>query len=132
VELLASPRFRIDEAVVRKDVGRPCPGHAAGTVSLDRTSADRMRAVFTSEAPALLVVAEHYDKGWRATLDGASAEVVQVDLSAIGVAVPGGRHLVELRYWPEHLTPAAALALACAAALAALQALGRGTKRSST
>jgi hypothetical protein len=125
VELLASPGFRIDEAVVRRDVGLPCPGHAGGAVSLERLSADRMRAVFTAEAPALLVFAEHYDPGWRASLDGASVEVVQVDLSAVGVAVPAGRHVVELRYWPEHLTLAFALAFACAAALAVLHALGR-------
>ena len=125
VQWLASERFRLDEAVVRKEVRLPCPANPAGEVSLSRSAPDRMLARTASSAPALLIVAEHFDKGWQATVDGRPAEVLQADLTALGVAVPEGKHEVRLRFVPHLLWLGLGLAAACAAALLLLELLHR-------
>ena len=58
----------------------------------------------------LLVVAEHHDPGWGATIDGVAAPVVRVDGVVLGVAVPAGAHTVVLQYRQRGLLPG----LACA------------------
>ena len=92
-------------------------------VQLERPAADWLRASFAASARSVLVIAEHYDTGWRATLDGAPAEVLQANLSALAVVVPAGAHAVELRYQPPWLLPGLLLALACALALGLLEFL---------
>ena len=110
---------------MRKDVGLACPAQTGGTSSSAaprRTS--RLRAP-TRAAPSLLVVAEHYDKGWRATLDGKPAQTVQADLSAIGVALPAGQHEVSLHFVPDLLWLGLLLCAGCVAALLLLELLHR-------
>ena len=82
--------------------------------TLDRLAPGRMRARTDAESPQLLVVAEHFDEGWRATLDGGDAKVVRADLprsrfrSRAGVTSSSwstGRHTSE----PAWCSPAPAL-----------------------
>ena len=72
-----------------------------------------------TDAPmaALLVVSEHFDPGWRATVDGRPAPALEVDLAALGVPVPEGRHAVELRFSPSGLGAGLGIAAATMAAL---------------
>lgn len=123
--LLLQTTFHPDEAVTRSDPQLPCPGAPPGAVALQRPGPSEMRAETDAPAPQLLVVAEHFDPGWRALLDGAPAPVLQADLAALAVRVPEGHHVVELRYRPPLLIPAALLALATALALALLELLQR-------
>lgn len=48
--------------------------------------------------PAFLVVADSYASGWTATLDGVATPIVRANLLARGMAVPAGKHRVEMRY----------------------------------
>lgn len=54
-----------------------------------------------ASGPALLVLSANHYPGWRAYVDGQSAEVVRVDYNLRGVAVPAGNHLVTFVYWPK-------------------------------
>lgn len=63
-------------------------GHGAGRWDID-VHADR---------PQLVVVAESDFPGWRATVDGRGAAVVEADSAFVGVAVPAGTHHLSLRY----------------------------------
>lgn len=71
------------------------------------------RLALRGAGPGLLVVAEGWDPGWSATLDGASAPVLKVNAVQIGVVLPAGFHDVELRHAPRGF--GAGLALAGAA-----------------
>jgi hypothetical protein len=74
-----------------------------------------------SGSPALLVVRNVWDPGWRATIDGRPAPVLVTDYLLQGIAVPAGRHTVELRYddpWVGYGLLGSALALAALAVLA--------------
>ena len=123
LHLLSHGAFQVREAVLRKEVQLPCPAAPAPAVDLERHAPDSLRATFVASARSVLVVSEHYDSGWRATLDGAPAEVLQANLSALAVVVPAGAHAVELRYQPPWLLPGLLLALACALALGLLEFL---------
>ena len=121
--LLSHRAFRLEEAVLRKDVQLPCPATPTAAVSLERPAANAIRARFSASARSVLIVAEHYDSGWHATLDGAPTEVLQANLSALGVVVPAGIHTVDLRYQPPWPWTALLLALVCALALCLLEFL---------
>jgi membrane protein YfhO len=125
VEWLASARFRIDEAVVRTDVRLPCPAQVTGEASLKRLGADTLLVRAEASAPSLVMVAEHFDPGWRATVDGKPADVLQADLAAMAVAIPAGRHEVKLHFVPHLLWLGLLLCGACVLALSLLELLHR-------
>jgi uncharacterized membrane protein YfhO len=46
------------------------------------------------------VVADTYDPGWKATVDGRDAPLLRANLAFRAVPVDAGRHTVEMRYRP--------------------------------
>lgn len=71
---------------------------SAGTVDLLGYKAGRVRLRTHSEAPALLRIADKFDPGWRATVDGKSASVLRADYLFQALLVPAGTHEVELKF----------------------------------
>jgi hypothetical protein len=70
----------------------------------------------------VVVLADNAFPGWRATVDGAPAEIVTVDVALRGVALPAGKHRIEMEYRPASalwglILTLAGLALAGALAL---------------
>jgi hypothetical protein len=111
----------------------PRPGGSGPLVPFQFRRLNGNRAVAEGEATTdgLLVIAEGYDPGWRATVDGAPAQVLPVDHWMLGVPLPAGRRHVELRYLPEPYRVGtfgslAALALLCGLVVAA-RPLRRGS-----
>ncbi|MDO8550968.1 MAG: YfhO family protein [Ignavibacteria bacterium] len=49
----------------------------------------------------LLFIGNTYHHGWKATIDGEETETYLVNHGYIGVIVPKGNHIVEVRYAPE-------------------------------
>ncbi|HEX2047759.1 MAG TPA: YfhO family protein [Acidimicrobiales bacterium] len=93
-----------------------------GTVTrAARTGPGRWEVDVSGPRPSLVVVAESWFPGWRATVDGDDVPVLQADGAFLGVPVPEGSHEVELRYhrpraaalgrWVTALTLVAILAL---------------------
>jgi hypothetical protein len=119
---LARPGFDPHRAAfVRKPTGLP---HTCATemvpVQIVRPKPEQMSLEATAATPSLLVVAEHFEAGWHAFVDGQESEVLQVDLGAQGVVLPGGRHRIELRFSPPFLALGFSIALACALLLVVL------------
>jgi hypothetical protein len=52
------------------------------------------------DAPGLLVVSMAWAPGWRATVDGAPAEVYRTNHALLGVYLPAGEHTITLDYSP--------------------------------
>lgn len=65
--------------------------------------------------PGVLVLADAFYPGWKATVDGGPAEIFPVDGAFRGVALAQGEHDVEFRYDPASVK--AGLAVSAAAAL---------------
>jgi hypothetical protein len=86
------------------------PGHIAVDVNASR--------------PALLVVAESYYPGWKATLDGRPVEILRTNYLSQGVVVPQGTHRVVLSYEPDSFRYGAIISVLSIAGIAGMWAVG--------
>ena len=75
-------------------------GAAAGSARLARYDPERVTVEASARDRSLVVLSDVWFPGWKATVDGRAAPVERVDYLLRGVAVPAGRHTVELRYAP--------------------------------
>jgi uncharacterized membrane protein YfhO len=53
------------------------------------------------DQPGYVVLLDAWDPGWRATVDGSETPVLRANVAFRAVAVPAGRHRIELRYRPR-------------------------------
>jgi hypothetical protein len=115
---LTSPGFDVrQQAVMRGPAAPPMIEGNASAAEWERTAPGRMRV--RAQGPGLLVVGEHFDAGWSATVDGRPAQVLETDLAALGVVLPPSAVTVELKFVPAGFLPGLAVALAAAGALLA-------------
>ncbi|MDW8283563.1 MAG: YfhO family protein [Myxococcales bacterium] len=63
---------------------------------------DRLRIEAEAEADGVLVVSEPHYPGWQVTVDGRPAPLLRGNYALRAVALPAGRHVVEMRLvsWP--------------------------------
>lgn len=71
-----------------------------GTVKFLDYQPDHLVLQVSTPRPAMLFLSEAYFPGWRASVDGSPAPVLQADLVFRAVPVPAGSHLVRLDYRP--------------------------------
>ena len=97
---LADPGFDfLSEAIVREPVS-VSQANRSSSARIMRYEAERIEIDVDASAAGLLVLSELDYPGWRATLDGAEAPIVRADVALRAVAVPAGRHRVELSFQP--------------------------------
>ena len=53
------------------------------------------------DTAGMVVLADLWDKGWRATLDGHGAKILMVNHAIRGVIAPAGKHQIVFRYEPD-------------------------------
>jgi hypothetical protein len=119
---MAAPTLGVDPrrealATARDAQGVPLP--AAGRASraeVARAGASRLEV--RAEGPGLLVVAQGFDPGWSAQVDGQEAALLRVNHAQIGVPLEAGTHRVTLHYRARGAWAGAWLAAAAAAGLA--------------
>jgi hypothetical protein len=96
VALLAAGAIDDDQVLLSKDAP---PGSGAGAVvEIDEDLNDVIETTVDAEGDGYLVVADADQVGWQATVDGEPAELLAADQGVVAVAVPEGRHTVQLRY----------------------------------
>ncbi len=71
---------------------------APGSVSIERVGADTAAATVEAAAPGHVLFSRTFFPAWRATVDGQRAPVTVANARDLAVAVPAGRHRVELAY----------------------------------
>jgi hypothetical protein len=86
-----------------------------------------LSATVVAPRDGLAVILDPFYPGWTATLDGRPAPVVRADFAFQAVAVPAGRHALELRYRNRWVGIGAAVSAASLALLAAALAGRRRT-----
>ena len=100
------------------------PGSATGRpVPVTHAGPAEWTVVTDARAPQVLRLHLTNVPGWRATLDGrplALRPLMQVMLQA---RIPSGRHVVELRYWPEAFSLGLVLAVATLVGLVVIVAV---------
>jgi hypothetical protein len=97
--------------------GQVCPALGSDSEGesmhiVDASDPDRMVLRGRLASPGLVVVADSYDPGWRAQVDGAPAPVFPADLLFRAVFVPAGEHEIVLSYAPRSILAGALLCLA--------------------
>jgi hypothetical protein len=90
--------------VLAEPPARPAPPGFAGEARLVEARADRVRLQCDASTPALLVLVDTYDPGWRARVDGEPAPILRANVAFRAVPVPAGRHEVEMVYRPRSVT----------------------------
>lgn len=134
LELLASPEFDPRRQVLlrTKPSVEPAPDSTA-TSELTGYGLHRISVKTQSVRPQLLVVSDtYYPPGWRASIDGEPAEILQANHAFRAIAVPAGTHDVVLEAHSGSFTTGMWLTLASSGLVGLLLVLGwRGQRRSS-
>lgn len=68
--------------------------------SVQPAPGERLRLRVSCPAPRVLVVADSWYPGWRATVDAQPTEILRANYAFRGVVVPAGEHTVEFRFRP--------------------------------
>ncbi|HMB69726.1 MAG TPA: YfhO family protein, partial [bacterium] len=98
-----------------------------GTAWVSRDDWNELVVRATTDAEALLVVADSWSDGWTATVDGAPAEILRVYGLVRGVVLPAGDHVVRMTYVPPGFRLGAVLSLLGLALAGTALAVGRGS-----
>jgi hypothetical protein len=99
LEELASPQFNpADVALVTSPV--ELPAQCRGTVQISSEIPTHIRISAQMETPGLIVLADNWDKGWRAFWNGRPTPILRADCTLRGVVVPAGTGTLEFIYQP--------------------------------
>jgi hypothetical protein len=100
LEAALEPGFDPAEtAVIEGDPGiEPEPGATPGTATYTEVRPEDVRITVHADGPSMLVVRNTWERGWRATVDGAPAPLLRADSFLQSVPVPAGEHEVRLVY----------------------------------
>lgn len=123
LQALAHPR-RENRIVLTEGVTYNGPARVI-PFQVRRRNGNRLVIEGETPLPGLLVVAEAYDPGWRASIDGRPVRPVPADHLLTGIPLEAGTHRVELTYAPASLRVGLFASLAALALLAGLVIAGR-------
>jgi hypothetical protein len=99
LQKLGSPQFDPREvAYVESPVN--LPGSCLGSAVIVDEIPTRIRVSVRMETPGLVVLADRWDKGWRAYLGGKAVPILRTNHAIRGVVVPAGSETLEFRYEP--------------------------------
>ena len=99
---LASRQFNpADVAYVESPVELPAP--CRGTAQITNEIPTRIMVSVHMETPGLVVLADRWDKGWRAYWNGKPVPILRANYAIRGVVVPAGNGTLEFIYKPASL-----------------------------
>jgi hypothetical protein len=124
----AGPDARVYERPGALPLARLDGGAQGGQVRIERRTPGAWTIAWEAPRPGRLVVAETWDPGWRATLDGRTVAVEPFGGILLGVPVGAGSGRVELRYHPVGFVPGMVLS-ALGLAAVAWQRFRQGNRR---
>lgn len=131
LDRLLAPDFERDRTAVidLRTPGVPAPPPPGGTVNplvartdapcfIDEIAPEHVQVQVEAPAAGVLVLADTFDRGWTATVNGEPAPVYRVNAMFRGVFVEAGTHTVDFHYQPAAVTAGATTALVALALLA--------------
>ena len=99
---LSSPRFNpANVAFVETPV--ELPADCRGTAQITSETPTHITIAVRMQTPGLIVLADNWDKGWRACYNGKPALVLRANYTIRGVIVPAGIGTLEFVYRPASL-----------------------------
>ncbi len=102
------------DILVVEDPDRPLPtgATASGTVRIVHEVPERVELTVEAQTPGYVFLADSYDPGWTATVDGRAAPVRPAQVAFRAVSVPAGTHTVVFSYEPVGFRTGLILSLA--------------------
>lgn len=128
---LSAPDFRPRE-VAFVETPLPLNGVGSGTVELLQDFPNHVTARVEMKSPGLVVLADYWDKGWQAYLNGQPTLLVRTNHALRGAVVPAGQWTLEFRYEPASVALSFTLAGAAALVLLAWAVANRVARRAAT
>ncbi len=100
--LMKSLNEEIRDRIIVEDPDRPLREDAevSGSAQITVDMPERLDVDVSAQTPAYLFLADSFDPGWTATVDGAPAPIRPAYAAFRAVLVPAGRHRVQFRYEP--------------------------------
>ncbi len=89
-----------EEVLLETGPARSAPADFSSSVRIAEETADRVRLDVELSTDGHVVLVDTYDPGWRAQVDGRPAALLRANVAFRAVAVPAGRHVVEMVYRP--------------------------------
>jgi hypothetical protein len=110
--ILTSPHFDIRrDAVITGIAPLVDLPNGPESVTITNVRSDRLTAEVHASSAALLLQNDTWFPGWIATVDGTTVPILQADAIFRGIAIPAGRHSVEIAYRPRSAYIGAAISL---------------------
>jgi hypothetical protein len=126
--MLASTQFDPREvAYVESPV--TLPAACRGKAKIAQENPNRITISVQMETAGLVVLADLWDQGWRAWLDGKPVPILRTNHAIRGVVVPAGASRLEFRYEPHSLVRGLRLSGLGAVGLLAWMGLARWKRR---
>ncbi|MBQ9193279.1 MAG: YfhO family protein [Bacteroidales bacterium] len=92
------------QAVIGQDMGAvaAAPADSSDTIVLTSYAPNELRYHYKASGDRLAVFSEiYYPDGWKATVDGAPADVLRADWTLRAMALPSGEHDIVMRFAPD-------------------------------
>jgi hypothetical protein len=133
VETVADDKERLEKMASRDfdprrvayvETSSKLPSDCKGTAEITGEIPTRVTLSLDMKTPGLVVLADRWDVGWNAYLDGRRVPILRTNHALRGVEVPAGKATLEFRYEPASF--AWGVRLAAAALLATVGWLGAG------
>ncbi|MFT4708951.1 MAG: hypothetical protein ACI9D0_001839 [Bacteroidia bacterium] len=118
------PNIAILEAPLEQQLGTL----GSGTVEVVTLRDTHIEVTVDLDAPGILVLADAYNTGWHAKVDGEPAKMLRVDHTLRAVVVPAGRHQVTFGYAPTPLLAGAFLGALGLITLLGMLLMGAGVR----
>ncbi|MEQ1949414.1 MAG: YfhO family protein [Bryobacteraceae bacterium] len=111
---LSDPNFDARSKAILVGNNQPkldtCPA-VAETVAMTVHGANRVAMQAKLACTGLVILTDTYYPGWKATVDGQSANILEVDGAFRGIVVPAGDHTLEMKYRPTSVMAGGLLTL---------------------
>jgi uncharacterized membrane protein YfhO len=105
LRLLSSDKFDpAQEVVLDREIPVLSTRQLKATANFLRYENKRVTIATSTNSEAILVLADSYDPGWKAFVDGEEALIQRANLFFRAVPLPAGDHTVEFRYEPRSFT----------------------------
>lgn len=125
-ETLADPSFDPgQEVLLASGEAVEAPSDFSGSSRVVASTTDRVELEVEARAPGFVVLADAFDPGWTATVNGDRGSLVQANVAFRAVPVPAGHSIVEMVYRPRELVLGITLSGVSLVSLVGLVAFGR-------
>lgn len=72
-----------------------------GTAQITSYSPNIVKIKTRTESDEILILADQYEEGWKATIDGRETHISPANLIFRAIKVPSGKHEILYYYWPK-------------------------------